>query len=110
MISLPYGGGAEICPDELFNYIETVGLPYLRIGNKAVALENLVHTDSLEYWIRTRPALEEIRRNTMQAVPQVVNDLCETGRFTLINVPNAHGNYFRALERVNLHSTSADAR
>ena len=78
-IELPYGGpGAGFYVSELVNHIRSTGRDYIIQGQQHCTLENHTKPHSLDVWLRKRFTN---RKDTTQAVNQVIADLVATGWF-----------------------------
>ncbi len=87
MITLPYAGGAEFCPEALVGYFAVNRLPYLKIGGENVSYDKLKHEVSLDRWLRSLVVVTGNKKNTRQAVVVVVAALCDTGYFERFTLP-----------------------
>jgi hypothetical protein len=80
-IKLPYGG-----PDSYFDlkdllkYVAGSGRDYIIIGGINCTFANHKKPQSLDYWLRSHYTN---RKDTRQAVTDVINQLCKSGRFKL---------------------------
>lgn len=77
LINLPYGN-SSFDSDMLIEYITNSGWDYIIQGHTACSLADHPKTDSLDYWLRIN--FTE-RRDTMQGVNEVINQLVATGDF-----------------------------
>ena len=84
-IRLPYGGPkAGFYVSELVNHIRSTGRDYIIQGQQNCALESHTKPRSLDVWLRKRFTS---RKDTKQAVNQVVQALIATGRFEVAYLP-----------------------
>ena len=78
-ISLPSGGpGAGFDAVDLKNYMVERGIDYIIQGHRKCVLADHCKPNSLDYWLRDRYTE---RRDTMQAVGSVIEQLVSTGMF-----------------------------
>ena len=84
-IELPYGGpGVGFYVSELVNHIRSTGRDYIIQGQQNCTLENHTKPHSLDVWLRKRFTN---RKDTKQAVNQVIQALIATGRFEIVYLP-----------------------
>ncbi len=82
MIKLPYGGpGASFDEQELIDYIKSKNRDYIIQGQQQCRLENHTKPNSLDYWLRVNHS--KGRRDTKQAVNEVIQQLVATGKFVI---------------------------
>ena len=78
-IRLPYGGeGAEFYTDDLIRHINSTGRSYIIQGHQRVIFDELNKRHGLDAWLRVNYT---DRRDTMQAVGEVITQLEATGLF-----------------------------
>lgn len=83
MISLPYGGNVAAFPvDDLIAYMQSTGRPYIIQGAVHCALANHPKLQSLDCWLRS---YYTDRKDTAQAVREVIDALVETGKFEAVD-------------------------
>ncbi len=79
LISLPYGGkGSAFSVDDLTRHISSSGRSYIIQGGVACSFASHPKHQSLDYWLRQNYA---DRKDTMQAVAEVIDALVATGKF-----------------------------
>lgn len=79
MISLPYGGkGSVFSVDDLIRHIDASEYSYIIQGGVACSFANHPKHQSLDYWLRQNYTH---RKDTMQAVAEVIDALVATGKF-----------------------------
>lgn len=84
-IELPYGGpGAGFYVSELIGHIRSTGRDYIIQGQQQCTLENHTKPHSLDVWLRKGFTN---RKDTKQAVNQVLKALIATGRFEIAYLP-----------------------
>jgi hypothetical protein len=84
-IELPYGGSeAGFYVSELIDHIRSTGRDYIIQGQQNCTLENHTKPHSLDVWLREGFTN---RKDTKQAVNQVVEALIATGRFEIARLP-----------------------
>jgi hypothetical protein len=84
-IELPYGGpGARFCVSELVDHIRSTERDYIIQGQQNCILENHTKPHSLDVWLRKGFTN---RKDTKQAVNQVVEALTATGWFEIARLP-----------------------
>jgi hypothetical protein len=84
-IELPHGGaGAGFYVSELVGYIQSIGRDYIVQGQCNCTLDNHTKPHSLDVWLRKGFTH---RKDTKQAVNQVVEALIATGRFEIAHLP-----------------------
>ncbi|MGZ8907439.1 MAG: hypothetical protein ACXW1U_17155 [Methylobacter sp.] len=78
MISLPYGRAFN--EQALVSYIQTTGRNYIIQGQQSCSFANHSKPQSLDYWLRQNYTNNP---DTKQAENSVLNDLVNTGLFTI---------------------------
>jgi hypothetical protein len=98
-IKLPYGGrDAGFYVVDLIAHIPSTGRDYIIQGQQQVSLENHTKPNSFDVWLREGYTS---RKNTKQAVNQVVESLIATGQFEIakLSCPDS-GRHCKALRLV----------
>lgn len=83
-IKLLYAGlDVYFTVEELIKHFNTSKTNFIIIGASHVGLEKHKKLNSLDVWLRNHEKVIGTKKNTCQAVNEVINNLIETGNFSV---------------------------
>ena len=82
LILLPHAGkGVNFKLSELVKYFKSKKLPFMVIGSSHVSYANHKKKHSLDIWLRNRPVVKRVAKNTCQSANSVIKQILATGIF-----------------------------